>query len=172
MSYSKRVKKSIESYLIKNTPELRPQRAPRINKNDKPEKAFVKQILFYLRSKGWSLDVVDSTAVYSKEAGRYLNSMARVGISDIVGNMPNGRSVYIEAKAPGRRRTIRPDQLEFLIGKIKTNAFAVVSDSIEHFDKIYNEWAAIAGAIERQECLLKDLPALAKKWVDSEDPLF
>lgn len=164
MSYKDRVKKAIENYIEKETKPVKVSVSPR----GKPEKEFVKALYSYLIGKGWSIDIVDSAAVYSKSAGMYLNSMARVGMSDIVGNMPNGIAVYIEAKAPGRRSTVRPDQREFLIGKINTNCFAIVCDSIGYFDMAFEAWSS---AVSKKAFLLKELPELSSKWTD-EGPLF
>jgi hypothetical protein len=164
MSYKDRVKKAIDLYIERESPQ---QKKPS-RKNRTPEKDFVKELLRHLRSIGWSVDVVDSAAVYSKEAGMYLNSMARVGMSDIVGNMPNGIAVYIEAKAHGKRSTVRPDQREFLISKIDTNCFAIVCDSIEYFDRSFNEWGI---SLSKKAYLLKELPELSGRWAD-DGPIF
>lgn len=137
--------------------------------NKTPEKDFVKLILKHLRSLGWSVDIVDSAAVYSKEAGMYLNSMARVGMSDIVGNTPTGVAVFIEAKAPSKRSTVRPDQREFLIQKIDTNCFAIVCDSVEYFERVFNAWIK---SENKKALLLKELPELSGKWKDDGEPLF
>ncbi len=168
MSYKDGVRKSMEEYLKKQQPQPKSTET-RSSKNKTPEKDFVKLILKHLRSLGWSVDVVDSAAVYSREAGMYLNSMARVGMSDIVGNMPNGIAVYIEAKAPGKRSTVRPDQREFLIGKIDTNCFAIVCDSIEYFERVFGEWQT---SNIKKAYLLKELPTLSGKWADDGEPLF
>jgi hypothetical protein len=168
MSYKIRVQKAMEEYLKKQQPKPKSTES-RSSKNKTPEKDFVKLILKYLRGLGWSVDVVDSAAVYSKEAGMYLNSMARIGMSDIVGNMPNGIAVFIEAKAQGKRSTVRPDQREFLIAKIDTNCFAIVCDSIEYFDRVFGEWQ---NSHVKKAYLLKELPQLTGKWADDNEPLF
>ena len=153
--YKKRVEAAINKWSTKQLPK--PKRKP--NKN--PEGEFVLVLKKHLESQGFSIDVVEAKAVFSEESQRYTNGKTRPGFPDMVGNSPSGISVWIEVKAPGRRNTVRPDQHEFLIGKIATNCFAIVCDSTEYFDRAWNEYRA---SHNKKALLLRELPKLADRW--------
>lgn len=109
-------------------------------KNGKPELQVQREVMKWLKANGFSCNVVESKAVYSKNAGRYLNSQTIPGFSDIAGACPNGLGCFIELKAPGRRSTLRSGQRAFLMDKINIGCFAVVVDSIEMLANIWNEF--------------------------------
>lgn len=95
-----------------------------------------------------------------------MNGKTRPGFPDMCGNTPDGHSVWIEVKAPGRRNTIRPDQREFLLGKIATNCFAICCDSTQYFDRVSAEWRTSGN---RKALLLKELPELSERWAKLVD---
>lgn len=110
-------------------------------RNQKPEKRVEAQVLYYLRARGWNMDVVESKAVFSKGAGKYIKGMATPGFSDLVGVCPGGRAAYIELKAPKSARTVRADQRLFLTRKIESEAFAAVIWSIEELERVMSGYA-------------------------------
>lgn len=111
-----------------------------VKRNSKPEEIFKRQILAYLLRNGFDIDVIESKAVYSQRLRRYMHSQATPGMSDLVGNDPNGHACFIELKAPKKRSTLRDNQRMFLMRKIESNAFACVVDSIEMFVQFYSDW--------------------------------
>lgn len=149
--YKARVRLAMESYLNKN----RPKSPGTTRKNTAPEKETVKLILKACDSMGFSCHVVESKAVYSQAAGRYLNSQANPGFPDIVGCDQLGRALWIEVKAPGRRSTLKEHQRQFLISKIDLNCFAVCVDGPDQLLKFYREWIQ---AETKKAYLLKVLP--------------
>ena len=110
----------------------------RTKPNGKPEKAVEKSCLDWLRGNGFSVNVVESKAVFNAQAGRYIRGQADQGFADCVGCFNNGLAVFIEFKAPGRLATLRPAQKAFLREKIDCGAFAVVADSV---DRLKEAWA-------------------------------
>lgn len=112
----------------------------------KNEKSFEKKIVWHLRALGWSVDVIDSKAQYSKALRMYKrSSAARVGFPDLVCVMPGGRAAYIELKAPNKKNTVRLEQLSFLKEKMACGAFVCVTWAIEHFDGILKEFHQTKG---------------------------
>lgn len=131
-------------------------------KNNKPEHEVKKAVMSWLVAHDFSCDVVESKAVYSEKADRYIRGQATAGFSDIVGVCPCfGVACYIELKAPGRRSTLRGHQKDFLVEKIQRQAFACVTDSIEHLEEIYFKWQAMfirGDYMGAKNLLLKNLP--------------
>jgi len=130
----KRIKKATEKYITKNDIN-RPKR-----KNKAPEKEEVKKLMGWLRENEFSVNVVESKAVYDPNAKRYLSGQTDAGFSDITGTDKNGFAVFVEAKAPGKLKTLKYNQREFLLEKIKLNAFAVCADSVERLKVMYAKW--------------------------------
>lgn len=108
-------------------------------KNKKPEKDFEREFLPYATRLGFDLHVVESKAVYSQAAGRYLRSQTSESLPDVVG-CHAGLSVWIELKAPGRLSTLKSHQKEFLEKKINQGCFACVTDSTAHFQFLWNAY--------------------------------
>lgn len=133
MSHRDSTLKALNAYSKRHMPK--PKR-----KNKAPEKSFQKLLYDHLRAIGCSVDVVNSKAVYSQSAGRYLRGQAVSGFPDLVGCNQYGLHMAIECKAVGKRRTAKQHQLEFLKEKIEHGAFAMVCDDIETFNKLYNAW--------------------------------
>lgn len=161
--YKKRVEAAMGKYLSKN------EHQPTHRHNESPERNLQKEVIKWLESIGFSIDCVDSKAQYSEPQGRYISQNAKPGISDLIGNDSNGHAVYIELKAPGRRSTVRSNQREFLLRKIKTNAFAVVADSKEFIQDNYRQWRVL-DTETRRLFLLRLLPE--SRFRDDDKPLF
>lgn len=158
--YKNRVRKSIESFSIRNNGLQKRKKT-----NNNIEGPVVLEILNYLKLINWSVDIVEAKGVYNESAGRYLHGKTRPGFSDICGNMPNGIAIWIEVKAPGKRKTIRVEQYQFLIEKISSNCFAIVCDGIDYFKYIFNEWII---SNNKKATLLNELPQLPKKLNDND----
>lgn len=157
MDHKDRVRKALETHHKKLL------KKPRQKSNDKPEAIFMLELKKHLESLGWSIDVVESKGVYNQAAGRYGSGKTRAGFSDLAGNDPDGRAVWIETKAPGKRSTIRPAQHQFLTEKINTGCFAIVCDSIQYLHHAYKGWKS-----EGKSFLIKELPPLAKRYVSDD----
>ncbi len=148
------VKKRVEAAMLKHHKKQLPkqQSGPR----DNPEQRMVHELLKHMRKLGFTVDIVDSST-FDRQAGYHTQSVTRPGFSDIVGNSVDGVCIYIEAKAPGKRNTLRPAQREFLLEKINTNTFAVVCDSIQSFDV---QWSSFMISVDRKRYLLDQMPAM------------
>lgn len=151
---------------------------PRGKKNASPENDFKKIAKTWLEKNGFSVNVIESKAVWSESAGRYLRGNADVGFSDLVGVTPYlGVAFFIELKAPGRRSSIKLHQIEFLKSKINNHAFACCTDSIEHLEKCFRTWVNFKNSNQHQDAinfLLNDLPKKEGKQVslDKSDTIF
>ena len=127
------VKKALENYSRKHMGI----------KRERPEKQVEKSVLEWCARSGFDISVVESKAVYSRSAGRYLRGQTEAGFSDLVGVTSTGRACFIELKAEGKRSTLKPHQYDFLLRKIKLGAFACCVDSVELIDSIYTRWLNI-----------------------------
>lgn len=150
--HKKRIQLAIEKFIKKNNPK----RLTR--KNLSPERDLQKELIKHLNSIGWSVQSVESKSTFDPRSGRYVGVAAKHGTSDLVGNDSNGCAVFIELKAPGRIGTLREKQREFLIQKIKSNAFACVIDSLSLLIDIYSKWSLLPLGVERQKFLTSLLP--------------
>lgn len=157
--HKKRVRAAMERHHQKLLPK--PARAPSTN----PERAFAHQLLKHMRANGFSMDIVDSST-FNKQAGYHTQSVHTVGFSDLVGCCLEGRAIYIEVKAPGKRNTLRPAQRVFLTAKINSNAFAIVCDSLQSFDV---QWASFLLSVDRKRYLLDQLPKLSAEEKRRDD---
>lgn len=148
------VKKALAKFEAKNSPKT--QAKPR-KKSTKPEKALEKLICRWLRLNGFICNVVESRAVYNPKANRYINGQTHSGFSDIVGSDKNGISVYIELKAPGRLRDLKPHQYDFLLARLESNCFAVCVDSVEMLSEIYGKWCDLKEDYASKRAYLKQV---------------
>lgn len=162
---SEEYKKSVFSAINTWSKKQLPRTPRKKKKNSNPEGKFVLVLKKHLETLGFSIDIVEAKAVYNESAGRYMNGKARPGFPDMVGNTPNGLSVWIEVKAPGKRNNVRVEQHAFLLKKINMGCFAIVCDSIEYFDKLLLEWKQ---APDRKQVLLEALPKLPKRYSESD----
>lgn len=140
-NHKRRVQQALERHHEKLLKEDKgPQR-----KNKKPEKEVEEVCLKWMREKGWEVQVYESKAIYNPRAGTYTqNQGVKKGNADVQGLMPDGTSVAIELKAPGKLSTFLSDkstpQRDFIIKRINMNGFACVVDSVERLKTIYGEW--------------------------------
>lgn len=128
-----------------------------MSKNRKPEKRVESDVLSMAYALGMSLDVIESKAVYSVRAKRYLRGSAPEGFPDLVGNDKNGTACYIELKSPANKNGLSDEQRDFLMKKIEFCVFAACTYSADHFRNLYENWAALDGK-EAQEFLRASLP--------------
>ena len=96
----------------------------------------------WLKDNDFSCHVVESKAVYNRQAGTYVSGQAEKGMSDIVGSTPDGRACFIELKAKDRCSTLKDHQRDFLMTKIKRGAFACCVDSVERLEMCLNHFKA------------------------------
>jgi hypothetical protein len=87
-----------------------------------PEGVVLKQIKEYLTARG----IYHIRCNTGRRAGV---SFGKVGLSGIIGILPDGRFLAIEVKGPGGKATI--DQLDFLANIAKHGGVAFVAHSIE-----------------------------------------
>jgi len=116
----------------------------RKRRNAKPEEVAVKEILSWCDKNNWSVHRVESKAVYSAAAGRYLRGQAVPGFTDLVGNTDTGQAVFIEVKARGKRATIKPHQTEFIRDKIRTGCFAMCADTADYLGNNWVVYSALS----------------------------
>ena len=146
------------------TSEKRSQ-SRRGKKNDKPEKVLEKSVLSWALLNGLNLHVIESKAVYSASAGRYLRGQAEAGLPDLIGNI-QGLSAWIELKAKGRRGTLKEHQRLFLIRKIEQGCFACCIDSVDQLAELFESYFN-THVSDRVQLLLDHLPK--KRRLDSND---
>jgi len=162
---------SAQKALYKYYEKQLPKGNNRKRKNKKPEKNVEKACLKWMREHGFNVDIIEAKGGYNNTYGVIA---VKAGFSDCVGNDNLGRGVYIEFKANGRRANVSEQQRQFLLSKIHTNAFAVVTDSVEHLSNCYGIWCGLYdfGKYKRcREFLLSILPK-SKLPEDDGKPLF
>lgn len=130
----------------------------RATKNQKPEAAVVAQIQQWCYAQGWQVQRIESKNTFNPKAGRWISSPTTPGTPDIIGTLPSGVFVAIEVKAPGKLKTLRDNQREFILQKISSNAFCIVTDSVARLEKIYNHWRTLSSLTEKREFLLTQMP--------------
>lgn len=136
-------------------------------KNNRPEKDVEKEILTWAKRVGMDLHVIESKATYSAHGGYYGSAVAP-GFPDLVGNY-NNLVCYIELKAKGRRSTVRPKQFLFLEEKIKQSAFACVTDSVKHLEKLFSQWLNTPETTHKIDILLNDINKIKPKILKDDD---
>lgn len=138
-------RKRVENALMRNSLRLlpKPKASPRQTRNKSPEKDVQREVMAWLRQHGFSVTVIESKAVYSQSAGRYLHGQVVSGFPDVVGCTASGHAVFIELKAPGRLKTVRPAQKAYLAEKIEHGAFCVVVDGVDRLKQVYCDWVAL-----------------------------
>lgn len=163
---------SVKNALLKYHEKQLQKNNSKRRKNKKPEKQTEKECLDWMREHGFSVHIVESKAVYSTSAGRYLKGQTVSGFIDCCGCDPNGFGVFVEFKARGRRSTLRDSQREFLKEKILKSAFGCVIDRAEQLAEIYRQWCRLKrhGRDESIAYLLEQIPK--KKPVLNNNDLF
>jgi hypothetical protein len=134
--HRQRIIKAVENFSKKqiSQDDLTPR------KYSHPELKTQAEIIKWCRAQGISIDIVDAASAWERGSESYSRTHVRSGFSDAVGVMANGRAIYIEFKAPGKRCTLKEHQREFLIEKINNNAFACCTDSIDHIKNLLFKW--------------------------------
>jgi hypothetical protein len=127
-------------------------------KNQKPEKELEKTVMAWLKLHGFHCTVVEAKSTFNPVARRYISQSVKAGTVDVIGNDSEGRAVFIELKAPGRRSTLSEKQRDFLELKISQMCFAVCIDSVEMLAETYSHWLSLP-PLERQKFLLAQLPS-------------
>lgn len=125
-------------------------------KNKKPELEVEKAVTKWLRSNGFSCDVVDASTYDAGSGGKFQDVKITAGFTDIVGADRFGFACYIELKAAGKRSALKDHQREFITAKIHNNAFACVTDGVEHLSDLYNRWL-ITKLKQKEFVMLKPL---------------
>lgn len=147
-------------WLQKSTTSKKPKR-----KNGKPEAKVVAAIMQYCKLQGWSLKVYESKAkriMTSSGDVRWKSSGLAFGTPDIMGIDDKGIYIAIEAKAPGKRATVREGQREFCLDIIKHKGFAVIADSVDYVAKVYEKWTKLEEPFKTRY-LIDELPTVAQE---------
>jgi len=144
----RRIEAALNKFATKDLKEIDKLQGTSSKRNTHPERDLVqKPCMIWMRAMKWDVEVYEAKATYDPRAGCYRNQAMKAGTTDCMGTLPNGLSVIVEFKAPGKLATFNQDrnhkQKEFVIKKINTNAFAVVVDSVERLKELYYEWAVI-----------------------------
>jgi hypothetical protein len=126
-------------------------------KNDKPEQRVVRQICAWLKSNGFSYNVVEAKATFDPDKRRYTTGQVSSGFSDIVAVSPDGYACFLEIKANGRRGSLKEHQRAFLLDKISCNAFAGVFDSVERLSRAYNMFSDLRRAGRNAQNYLQEM---------------
>jgi hypothetical protein len=150
--YRKRIEDAITKHHAKTA-----KRKGVKKKNGKPEQLVVKAVMEWGKRVGCDLHIVESKAVYSKAAGRYLHTQTSESLPDIIGNWKD-LSLWIEVKAKGRRSTLKPHQKDFLERKIQQGCFAVCVDDVQDLDLIFQKFQVATPGMIREGILLDHLP--------------
>lgn len=162
----KRIENAVGNYIKKHVSDSNKLK----RMHGRPEKEVEKSVMQWLSSQNIFATVIESKAVYSAAAGRYLTGQAISGYPDIAGLNDQGLFVAIELKSPGRRSTLRDSQRAFLEQVIHQNGFACCTDSVSHLSSLYFSWLNL-DKNARQTALYNDLPR--RKVTDREsDTLF
>lgn len=162
-----RIEKAMEKYEKKQNPKKRK------TKNKKPEAEVQEKVCKWLKENNFSFNVVEAKSTFSAKAGRYISQSVAPGVCDIIGVNPNGTGCFIELKAPGKLKTLRPSQFLYLEEKISMNCFAVVVDSVVLLERLYHLWLNAETASSRRDILNQYLlPLKPSKMIDDGSQLF
>lgn len=141
-------------------------------KNQSPEKDLVATpCLQWMRAQGWQVEVYESKATYNPFQKRWRSSSAKPGTPDCMGIMPDGTAIATEFKAPRKLYTLSEEQRVFLTERIKMNAFACVTDSVDRLKELFKKWNDLryCTPLKAQEYLLDALPKPKKERPDPRD---
>lgn len=112
--------------------------------NARPEKEVEKEVTDWLNQNGFFCHVVESKAVYSKGAGRYLKGQTVSGMPDVIGVCPDfGIGAFVELKAKGRLSNLSSNQKHMLRSFIEHDAFAVCVDSSSLLETYYKTFITL-----------------------------
>jgi len=149
MNFSKKQIKSNEVILRKS--------------NDKPEQDVEKACMPWFKSTGFSMNVVESKAVWNNKARRYLSGQTVSGFTDSAGCTPSGIGSFVEFKAKGKRSSLKEHQRKFIHEKIIKGCFSCVVDSVECLEKTYQMWNLFMLDGERSQSIAYLLSILPEK---------
>ena len=139
VSHTSRVKASLMSYLDRDAKKREREGKP-TKKNNSPEKTVQDEILAQCKRHGFELYVTDNAAKWNSRVGRYVVSTDfESGMSDLTGDR-EGRTCYIEVKAPRKRSTLKDHQRAFLERKIDRGCFAIVADDWQMVLRTFASW--------------------------------
>lgn len=155
--------KALEKYLEKDWIEQQKLSGTiEKRKHGKPEKEVEKQCLEWMRAQNWEVEIYESKA--TQVNGVWRQQSMKAGHADCAGIMPDGTSVAVEFKAPGKLTTFNRGgnerQKDFIIKRIHMNGFSCVVDSVERLKDIYERWEKIreVNPTAAQQYLLSMLP--------------
>ncbi len=130
----------------------------------KPEKEVERACLTWMRAQGWSVQIYEAKATFNPQAQRWVGSSMKAGTVDCQGVMPDGTFVAVEFKAPGRLCTFNLEknhrQKEYLVEKIRMNAFGCVVDSARRLAQLFDGYkeAVLVSRDQAQMYLMRELP--------------
>jgi len=143
--------------------QLNEPRQSRGKRNKAPERDLTqKPCMKWMRDHKMDVELIEASGGVNQFGGIAVKN----GYSDCSGCDRFGYAVYVEFKAPGKIKTLRPQQRDFLEKKIRSNAFAIVTDSIERLDELYNAWVVRRQCYDfkrAQELLLDAMPVIPKR---------
>jgi hypothetical protein len=121
-------------------------------RNNKPEDLVVKpQIKILCHQFGILVWEIQASTYDPFKKVYSLRNHAPKGHPDLAGICPDGTAFFCELKAPKRRYNVSPLQKAFLLSVIEHGAFGCVTDSMEHFRKIWTAWT-----VNRSKAILID----------------
>lgn len=127
-----------------------------------PEKQVEKEVVEWLKTNAFSIDVFDSKATWSPGAKTFRKNRSLVeGCADLLGVSPEGYFVAIELKAQKKETICRIEQRRFLERKIRSNGFGIVVSSVDALSESWSSWLALRKEnklLEAQQYLLSKLP--------------
>lgn len=126
-------------------------------KNKSPEKDVEKECMNWFNTNGFSMNVVESKAVFNQSAGRYLTGQTITGFLDSAGCTPSGYGCFVEFKAKKKLSTLRQRQRIFMREKILKGCFSCVVDGAELLQENYQAWNVL-GKEDRVGYLLSIIP--------------
>jgi hypothetical protein len=166
--YKKRVQAALLNFHDKAWKKMQREMSPKERKkrNAKPEKEVETACLTWMRALGWAVEIYESKATFDPRTGHYRQQSMKAGTCDCMGLMPNGTTVAIEFKAPGRLKTFLKEsnqrQIDFILTRIEMNAFACVVDSVDRLKAIYEVWTSLKDRTEAKQYLFDMLPGEGK----------
>jgi hypothetical protein len=164
--HKKKVVQAINNYLASLDPK-----PTSFRKNEKPEKEVEKSVLAWCKQNGLFVSVVESKAVFSQGANRFLKGQAQSGFPDLVVLIAAGLFVAIELKAKGRRSSVRVNQYNFLKQVIQNQGFAAVVDCQEYLETLYFGFLKEADQSNRKNYLMSCLP-VPRELKEDNTPIF
>lgn len=149
-----RIEKAVGKYTDRELRRLKPKR-----RNNRPEEEYVEEQMAWYRANGFFMKNYESKARFIN--GEWRQVGVEPGTPDMGGVCPEGFAHWNEAKAPGRRSMLRPEQRVFLVEVIQRGGFGICSDSVDYMRSVYDFWVKFRkehGKEAGVRFLLKRLP--------------